>query len=104
MSTTRSEGSNRTFSEWLDHFTSNEKATAADVETCREVIGNERYAEMVLWLARNNKLRPKVLADAAYTAWLKAENPKKAMCGSDWADLFRLSYLEGHELFEVTGN
>lgn len=88
------------FSEWLDRLAVRDKVTAADLEDCRAAVGN-RYPEMVLWLARAEKLRPKVLADAAYTAWLATENPKKSMPASDWADLFRLSYLAGHALFEV---
>lgn len=52
------------------------------------------------WLDRL-AVRDKVLADAAYTAWLKAENPKRSMASSDWAELFRRSHLAGHPLFEV---
>ncbi len=53
---------------------------------------------MVLWLARAEKLRPKALADATYAAWLATENPKQSMPASDWAELFRRSYLAGHAL------
>lgn len=88
------------FTEWLRYFNLNSYTTAADLELCRATIGN-RYPEMVLWLARRNKLRPKVLADATYTVWLKAENPKESLPAGDWADLFRRSHLAGHELFEV---
>jgi len=90
----------KSFSEWLDYFELNSYTTAADLETCRGTVGN-RYPEVVLWLARRDKLRPKVLADAAYTAWLKTDNPKNCMPASEWTDLFRRSFLAGHELFEV---
>lgn len=80
----------QSFSEWLDYFTLNSYTTAADLEECRLTVGT-RYPEMVLLLARRDKLRPKVLADATYKAWLVTENPKKSMAASDWADLFRLS-------------
>lgn len=92
--------SSRSFSDWRVEFDNKARVTTADLEKCRATVGN-RYPEMVLWLARAGKLRPKVLADATYTAWLKTENPKTAMCGSDWADLFRLAYMPSHELFEV---
>lgn len=95
------EVSNQAFSEWLDRFDGQQLVTAAELEEFRSEAGNTRYPEMVLWLARRDKLRPKVLADAAYTAWLKVENPKKSMCSSEWTDLFRRSYLAGHELFEA---
>lgn len=91
------------FTNWLDTFDHYKLVTAADLDRCRRDVGTSRYPEMVLRLARQGKLRPKVLADAAYTAWLEVENPKKALCSSEWAELFRLSYLEGHELFEVLG-
>ena len=100
VSQNRTEVSMQSFSDWAGYFTLIGYTTAADLEKCRATVGN-RYPEMVLWLARAGKLRPKVLADAAYTAWLKTENPKTAMCGSDWADLFRLAYMPSHELFEV---
>ena len=90
----------QSFSDWADYFALNGHTTAADLEKCRATVGN-RYPEMVLWLARAEKLRPKVLADATYAAWLSTENPKKSLPASDWADLFRLSYLAGHELYEV---
>jgi hypothetical protein len=89
------------FTEWLDLFDGQGSVTAADLERCRQDIGNTRYPEMVLWLARRNKLRPKVLADASYKAWLTTENPKTAMCGSEWAELFRLAYQPNHVLFEA---
>jgi hypothetical protein len=100
VSQNRTEVSLKSFTEWLDYFELNSYTTAADLETCRGAVGN-RYPEMVLWLARRDKLRPKVLADAAYKAWLKTENPKQSMCGADWADLFRLAYQPNHELFQV---
>ena len=89
------------FTEWRERFDAQTSVTAADLEEFRGEADTNRYPEMVLWLARRNKLRPKVLADAAYLAWLKAENPKREMCGSEWADLFRLAYLPTHELYEV---
>lgn len=92
---------NRTsYSTWLDYFGGRAHATAADLEACRATLGT-RYPEMVLGLARQEKLRPKVLADATYNAWLASENPKKAMPASDWADLFRLAYMPTHECFEI---
>jgi hypothetical protein len=100
VSQNRTEVSLNSFTEWLDYFSLNSYTTAADLEACRATIGT-RYPEMVLWLARRDKLRPKVLADAAYTAWLKTENPKKSMCGADWADLFRRAYMPSHELFQL---
>lgn len=75
--------------------------TAVELESFRAAVTNEQYASTVLRLARAGRLRPKVLADAAYMAWLKSENPKRVMAGSDWTELFRLSYLAGHALFEV---
>lgn len=101
VSQNRTEVSMQSFTEWLNYFELNSYTTAADLERCRQDIGVKRYPEMVLWLGRRNKLRPKVLADAAYVAWLKAENPKSCMCGADWADLFRLAYIPSHELFQV---
>jgi len=89
------------FTEWLDRFDGQGVVTARDLEQFRSEAGPTRYPEMVLWLARRDKLRPKVLADAAYDAWLKVENPKTAMCSSEWTDLFRRSFLAGHQLFEV---
>lgn len=100
FSQNRLEVSTLSFSEWVDYFNLNDYTTAADLETCRTSVG-QRYPEMVLWLARHNKLRPKVLADATYTAWLKADNPKKCLPAGDWADLFRRSHQPGAELFEV---
>lgn len=88
-------------SAWRRHFTQATKVTAEDLENYRAAIGNAKYPETVLWLARTGKLRPKVLADAAYTAWLKTENPKKVMCASDWTELFRMAYMPSHELFET---
>ncbi|KQQ89451.1 hypothetical protein [Arthrobacter sp. Leaf137] len=75
--------------------------TAAELEEFRTVVTNDQYANTVLHLARAKRLRPKVLADAAYTAWLKSENPKKIMPASYWTELFRLAYQADHELFEV---
>jgi hypothetical protein len=89
------------FIEWLDRFDDQRVVTAGDLEQFRSEAGPTRYPEMVLWLARRNKLRPKGLADASYKAWLTTENPKNALCGSEWAELFRISYLPSHELFEV---
>jgi hypothetical protein len=89
------------FGEWLDRFDGQGVVTAKDLEQFRSEAGATRYPEMVLWLARRDKLRPKVLANAAYTAWLKTDNPKNCMSASEWADLFRRSFLAGHELFEV---
>jgi hypothetical protein len=89
------------YTEWLHRFDGQKLVTARDLEQFRSEAGATRYPEMVLWLARRNKLRPKVLADAAYCAWLETENPKKSMCGADWADLFRRAYMPSHELFEV---
>jgi hypothetical protein len=77
--------------------------TAAELEQFRAATSVEQYARTVLLLARSERLRPKVLADAAYTAWMKSENPKKVMASSEWAELFRLSYLPGHELFQAQG-
>jgi hypothetical protein len=100
ISQNRTEVSIQSFSDWADYFALNGHTTATDLEKCRATIGN-RYPEMVLWLARAEKLRPKVLADATYTAWLKSENPKKDMSSSNWTELFRLAFMEGHILFEV---
>lgn len=75
--------------------------TAAELEQFRAAVTTADYATTVLHLARDGRLRPKVLADAAYTAWLKSENPKKIMASSGWTELFRLSYKADHELFEV---
>ncbi|UZX04024.1 hypothetical protein F8G81_16500 [Arthrobacter sp. CDRTa11] len=77
--------------------------TAAELERFRAGVTTAEYATTVLHLARAQRLRPKVLADAAYTAWLKSENPKKIMPGSSWTELFRLSYTADHELFEEMG-
>lgn len=89
------------FSDWLDRFDRQDAVTGAELEQFRTEVGHTRYGETVLRLAREGKLRSKVLADAAYIAWLKAENPKKVMSSSCWTELFRLSYLPSHELFEV---
>lgn len=89
------------FSEWLAYFDHKAVVTASELERFRTEAGGNRYPEMVLRLARAGKLRPKVLADAAYDAWLKIENPKTAMCSSEWTDLFRRAYLPSHALFEV---
>jgi hypothetical protein len=75
--------------------------TAAELERFRAGVTIDQYAITVLHLARAERLRPKVLADAAYTAWLKSENPKRVMPSSSWTELFRLSYKADHELFEV---
>ncbi|MBT2567713.1 hypothetical protein J7I84_14635 [Arthrobacter sp. ISL-85] len=75
--------------------------TAAELEQFRAATTGEQYARTVLQLARAERLRPKVLADAAYTAWLKSENPKRVLSASEWTELFRLSYLHGHDLYEV---
>lgn len=92
VSHTRPDTSMQSFSQWLDHFSLNDKTTAADLEECRATIGSQ-YAIMVLWLARNEKLRPKVLTDAAYDAWVKTENPKTVMTPGEWAELFRLGSI-----------
>ncbi|NUU30846.1 hypothetical protein [Arthrobacter sp. C9C5] len=89
------------FAEWLDRFDGRTHVTAADLERFRSEVDHPRYAKTVLHLARAGKLRPKVLADAALTAWLKADNPRRVMLVSSWAELFRLSYLADHELHEV---
>lgn len=88
-----------TFSRWLDTFDAQTAVTADQLERFRTDVSNSRYAETILRLARGGKLRPKVLADAVYTAWLKSENPKKDMSSSQWTELFRRSYLPDHELF-----
>lgn len=88
-------------SAWCDHFDQASKVTAADLGRYRVAIDSGRYPKypaMVLWLARAGKLRPKVLIDAAYIAWLKTENPKRAMCADDWAEMFRLARRAQHEL------
>lgn len=75
--------------------------TAAELEQFRAHVTIDQYANTVLDLARASRLRPKVLADAAHTAWLKSDNPKRVMPSSSWTELFRLSYKADHELFEV---
>lgn len=75
--------------------------TAAELDQFRASVTIDQYATTVLRLARASRLRPKVLADAAYTAWLKSNNPKRVMPSSSWTELFRLSYKADHELFEV---
>jgi hypothetical protein len=74
--------------------------TAAELEQFRAAVPIEQYANTVLQLARAGRLRPKVLANSAYTAWLKTENPKRSLTSSEWVEPFRLSYLPGHELLE----
>lgn len=92
-----------TYSGWLDIFDDQSMVRADQLERFRMEVTNSQYARTVLRLARGGKLRPKVLTDAAYTAWLKSENPKKDMASSGWTELFRRSYRVGHELFEPLG-
>lgn len=75
--------------------------TAAELDQFQASVTIDQYATTVLRLALASRLRPKVLADAAYTAWLKGNNPKRVMPSSSWTELFRLSYKADHELFEV---
>lgn len=91
---------NVVYGDWLDTFAASNKITATDLEQFRSEVGNHRYAETVLRLARQEKLRPKVLTNAAYTAWLCNENPKKVMSCNAWAELMRLAYDPTHEMFD----
>lgn len=88
-------------SQWLEVFDKQGTVTADQLERFRALSSHPEYVETVLRLARKDKLRPKVLADAAYMSWLKSENPKKIMSASSWTELFRLSYRPDHVLFEV---
>ncbi|MCX8455334.1 hypothetical protein [Paenarthrobacter ureafaciens] len=90
-----------TFSAWQDRFDSAPSVTISELEQFKLVTDSARYATTVLHLAREDKLTPEVLTDAVYSAWLYAENPKKALCGSAWAELFRLAYNPDHEFFEA---
>ncbi|MFJ4026395.1 hypothetical protein ACIPWF_04225 [Paenarthrobacter sp. NPDC089989] len=88
------------YATWRDHFDQASSVTASALAEFQEEVSHARYAETVLRLARANKLAPELLTDAAYTAWLGAENPKKVMAGGLWAELFRLAYNSDHEFFE----
>ncbi|MGF6834006.1 hypothetical protein QF015_002181 [Paenarthrobacter sp. TE4293] len=89
-----------TFSMWRDLFDNAPSVTANELTLFKAQTTPAGYAATVLHLARTNKLAPEVLTDAVYSAWLYAENPKKALCGSGWAELFRLAYNPDHEFFE----
>ncbi|WP_405475694.1 hypothetical protein [Paenarthrobacter ilicis] len=88
------------YATWLVWFDEQKIVAADDLERFRSEVPPRFYAETVLRLARQNKIAPAVRADAAYTAWLAAENPKTVMSGGDWAELFALSFRADHEFFE----
>ncbi|QSZ54502.1 hypothetical protein RI444_07610 [Paenarthrobacter sp. AT5] len=94
---------NVTYSTWLDQFEKTPNVTAAALAEFQEDVSHERYATTVLNLARAGKLSPELITDAAYTAWLGSENPKKNLSGGDWAELFRLAYNPDHEFFDNGG-
>ncbi|MFC8037844.1 hypothetical protein ACFUOZ_00630 [Paenarthrobacter sp. NPDC057355] len=97
---TLTDPSNDVYATWLDHFDQASSVTPSALAEFQEEVSHTRYAETVLRLARAGKLSPELLADATYSAWLSAENPKKVMAGGDWAELFRLANKPDHEFFE----
>lgn len=88
------------YATWRDHFDQTPMVTASELTLFKAQTDPARYAATVLHLARENKLAPEVLTDAVYSAWLYSKNPKQSLCGSAWAELFRLAYNPDHEFFE----